>query len=91
MKEHDDLGPDLSGDMGVSSERVEAEGGIEGTGSPASTRGRTSGASPTHPDEDIPTPGTTEPGVPEDELTENPADVPSHPSDPARNPGHSHG
>ena len=38
-----------------------------------------------------PTPGTTTPGVPEDELAENPADVPSHPLDPAKNPGHSHG
>jgi hypothetical protein len=39
----------------------------------------------------VPTPATTTPGVPEDELTENPADVPSHELDPERNPGHSHG
>lgn len=77
MKEHEELTPDLSGDMGVSSERTAG--------------GRTSGTAPTHPDEEIPTPTTTTPGVPDDELTENPASVPEHPFDPARNPGHSHG
>ena len=30
-----------------------------------------------------------EPGDPAGELDENPAEVPSHVSDPARNPGHS--
>jgi hypothetical protein len=87
----EDLVPDLSGDMGVSSERVDPAGGVQGTGSTASTLGRASGASPTYPGEDVPTPATTTPGVPDDELTENPADVPSHELDPERNPGHSHG
>lgn len=91
MKEHEDLAPDLSGDMGVSSERVDPADGVEGTGTTGPTQGRTSGASPTYPDEEIPTPGTSTPGVPEDELTENPAEVPGHPLDPAKNPGHSHG
>lgn len=85
------LAPDLSGDMGVSSERVDPTGGVEGTGTTGPAQGRTSGMAPTYPDEEVPTPGTTEPGVPEDELTENPAEVPSHPLDPAKNPGHSHG
>lgn len=87
----EDLAPDLSGDMGVSSERVDPEGGVQGTGTTGPTQGRTSGASPTYPDEEVPTPDTTTPGVPDDELAENPADVPSHPLDPAKNPGHSHG
>ena len=87
----EELAPDLSGDMGVSSERVDPRGGVQGTGTTGPTQGRTSGASPTYPDEEIPTPKTTTPGVPEDELDENPAEVPSHKSDPARNPGHSHG
>jgi hypothetical protein len=41
-------GPDgLSGDLGVSSERSDGYQGIEGTGSPASTQGRTDGETPT--------------------------------------------
>lgn len=91
MKEHEDLAPDLSGDLGVSSERVDPDGGVQDTGTTGSAQGRTSGATPTYPDEEIPTPDTTEPGVPRDELAENPAEVPSHPFDPAKNPGHSHG
>jgi hypothetical protein len=91
VKEHDDLVPDLSGDMGVSSERVDPDGGVEGTGTTGSTQGRTSGAAPTYPDETVPTPGTTEPGRPREERDDNPADVPAHASDPASNPGHSHG
>lgn len=53
MREHDDLTPDLSGDMGVSSERVDPEGGVQDTGTTGSTKGRTSGATPTHPDEEV--------------------------------------
>ena len=86
----EELAPDLSGDMGVSSGRT-AMTGIEGTGTLASSRGRTDGASPTHPGEELPRHLHDEPGVPAGELTENPAEVPSHPSDPADHPGHSHG
>ena len=94
MKDHDDhvaeeLVPDLSGEMGVSSERVDPEGGVQDTGTPGSAQGRTSGATPTHPGEEIPTPNTTTPGMPEDELEENPAEVPPHPFDTSRNPGSS--
>ena len=87
----DDLAPDLSGDLGTSSERTDPDTGVEGTGSPASAQGRTSGATATHPGEDVPQVRPVEPGDPEDELVENPAEVPSHVSDPSRNPGHSHG
>jgi hypothetical protein len=74
----DELTPDLSGDLGTSSERTGPDG-------------RTSGAAATHPGEDIPEVHPVEPGVPAGELDENPAEVPSHASDPARNAGHSHG
>jgi hypothetical protein len=87
----EDLAPDLSGDLGVSSERVDPTGGVQGTGTTGPTQGRTAAATPTYPGEEVPTPRTTVPGVPDDELTENPADVPSHELDPERNPGHSHG
>lgn len=85
----EELVPDLSGEMGVSSERVDPEGGVQDTGTTGPTQGRTSGATPTHPDEEIPTPNTTTPGMPEDELEENPAEVPPHPFDTTRNPGSS--
>ncbi|MGZ5416887.1 MAG: hypothetical protein ACXWDI_06885 [Nocardioides sp.] len=87
----DDLTPDRSGDLGTSSERTDPSEGIEGTGTSASSRGSTSGATATHPGEEIPEVHPVEPGVPVGELDENPAEVPSHVSDPARNPGHSHG
>ena len=83
------LAPDLSGDMGVSSERVDPTGGVQGTGTTGPAQGRTSGMAPTYPDEEIPTPRTTTPGMPEDELEENPAEVPPHPFDTSRNPGSS--
>lgn len=86
-----ELAPDLSGDLGVSSERVDPTGGVQGTGSTGGARGRAAGTTPTHPGEDVPTPTTTEPGVPDAEREENTAEVPSHLIDPARNPGHSHG
>lgn len=87
----DDLAPDLTGDLGTSSGRADPSDGVEGTGSMASSRGSTSGATPTHPGEDVPEVHPDEPGVPADELEENPADVASHRSDPSRNPGHTHG
>ena len=74
----DELAPDLSGDLGTSSERTDPDG-------------RTSGATATHPGEAIPEVHPVQPGDPADELEENPADVPGHVSDPARSPGHSHG
>lgn len=86
----EELAPDLSGDLGVSSGRTTMSG-IEGTGTLASAQGRTDGASPTHPGEELPRHLHDEPGVPAGELTENPAEVPSHESDPASHPGHSHG
>jgi hypothetical protein len=44
-------GPDgLAGDMGISSERADGFEGVEGTGSAASTRGRTDGEDPVLPD-----------------------------------------
>lgn len=86
----DDLAPDLSGDLGTSSERTDPSHGVEGTGTLASSQGRTSGATETHPDEEVPEVHPVQPGDPADELDENPAEVPSHLSDPSRNPGHSH-
>jgi hypothetical protein len=87
----DDLAPDLSGDLGTSSERTDPAEGVEGTGTPASAQGSTSGATATHPDEEVPQVHPVQPGDPASELDENPAEVPSHVSDPASNPGHSHG
>ena len=87
----DDLAPDLSGDLGTSSERTDPSRGVEGTGTPASAQGSTSGATETHPGEEIPEVHPVQPGDPTGELDENPAEVPSHVSDPTRNPGHSHG
>ena len=87
----DDLTPDLSGDLGTSSERTNPSEGVEGTGTLASSQGSTSGATETHPDEEVPQVRPIQPGDPAGELDENPAEVPSHVSDPSRNPGHSHG
>lgn len=87
----EELAPDLSGDLGVSSGRVDPTGGVQGTGSTGATQGRTDAMTPTYPDEEVPTPGTTEPGVPREELDHNPAEVPSHEVDISKNPGHSHG
>lgn len=87
----DDLTPDLSGDLGTSSERTEPDHGVEGTGTLASSQHRSSGATETHPGEAVPEVHPVEPGVPEDELEENPADVAPQESDPTGNPGHSHG
>jgi hypothetical protein len=95
----------LAGDMGISSERKGSDTtGIEGTGSVGSSVAGTHGSSETKPEqdkdqnlEDI------EEGTDPDSRTEfstgidrtvgedNPAELPSHENDPARNPGHSHG
>lgn len=84
--------PGLAGDLGVSSERTDADlSGIEGTGTTASAQGRTDSDAPTHPEEagqaheDDP---AKEPGG---DLPDEPASPPGQPHDPARNPGHSHG
>lgn len=72
----------LEGDMGVSSERpAEDAAGVEGTGSVGSATSGTDGHNPT----------TGGPANPPSDEAENPAEVPSHESDPAKNPGHSHG
>lgn len=86
--------PGLRGDLGVSSER---EGdrleGIEGTGTLASAQHRTDGDSPTDPE----SAGLAHEGDPAKAADTdpvdavNPAEVPSHESDPSRNPGHTHG
>lgn len=89
--EDDTLAPDLSGDLGISSERTDPSEGVEGTGTLASAQGSTSGATPTHPGEEIPQMHPVQPGDPAAELDENPAEVPGHVSDPTTNPGHSHG
>jgi hypothetical protein len=87
----DDLAPDLSGDLGTSSARTDPSDGVEGTGTPASAQGSTSGATPTHPGEEIPEVHPVQPGDPAAELDANPAEAPAHVSDPTRNAGHSHG
>jgi hypothetical protein len=92
-KQDDVLTPDVSGDLGTSSEWVDPTQGVQGTGSLASTHGRPSGASPTHPGEEVPQVHEDLPGMPEeeDEGAVNPAEFRSQVNDPARNPGHSHG
>jgi hypothetical protein len=92
-QQDDALAPDVSGDLGTSSERVDPTEGVQGTGSLSSTYGRTAGASPAHPDEEVPRVHEDRPGMPdeEDEGGLNSADVPSQVNDPAKNPGHSHG
>ena len=83
----------LAGDLGTSSEWEGPFTGVEGTGTSASAQGRTDGDSPPRPDEA----GRAHAGDPAAEAdsdpvdSDNPADVPSHDSDPTRNPGHSHG
>ena len=90
--QEDELAPDLSGDLGASSERVDPREGLQGTGTMASAQGRTDGATPTHPDEDVPQVHRDEPGIADQGGEPQPDnDVPSQVNDPARNPGHSHG
>ncbi len=75
---------DLEGDMGVSSERTAEDADsddVESTGSVGSATTGTDGSNPT-------VGGTAHS---ENDESSNPADVPSHESDPAKNPGHSHG
>ncbi|HET7387542.1 MAG TPA: hypothetical protein VFJ19_12850 [Nocardioidaceae bacterium] len=96
----------LEGDMGLSSERADDFEGIESTGTQKSSLGRAEGSSPTQvdvpddpeaerlePDEDVEEGGGAMPGSGVDRTVgeSNPARVPSHRSDPAKNPGHSHG
>jgi hypothetical protein len=88
----DELAPNLSGDLGTSSERIDPHAGVQGTGTMASAQGRTDGASPTHPDEEVPHVHRDEPGIADQDVEPHPdTDVPSQVNDPARNPGHSHG
>jgi hypothetical protein len=88
-------GPDrLAGDMGLSSERTDFEG-VEGTGTVGSAKGATDGSQPTEPPGDPEEPVRPHPQDPaegaDDEEEVNPAEVPAHENDPAKNPGHSHG
>lgn len=84
----------LAGDLGISSERTGPFAGVEGTGTVGSARARTDGDTPTHPDdaaaahEDDPA-RTAEGNGGVDGVV--PDDAASHPFDPARHPGHSHG
>lgn len=75
----------LEGDLGISSERTgpasetgSATEGIEGTGTVGSSTDSTDGTT-TYSD--------AEPTGPEMDETQNPAEVPSHESDPKSNPG----
>ncbi len=83
----------LAGDLGVSSEREGPFEGIDGTGTVASAQGRTDGDSSTRPEGA----GRAHEGDPARSADQdpadavNPAEVPSHDSDPTKNPGHSHG
>jgi hypothetical protein len=70
----------LTGDMGVSSERV----GHTGPGGAWGTDGTRPTSPPPLPDDPAP---EQQPGNPE----ENPVGIPPKGHDPARNPGHSHG
>lgn len=65
----------LAGDMGVSSQRRTGYEGVEGTGSSASTQGRTDGASETHPDQVEP---SSEVHRQVQDEEENPATLRSH-------------
>ena len=79
----------LDGDLGISSERTDPAGGIEGTGTVASAQGRTDGDSPTYPEG---APEEIEPQHRQDQEREvRPDPVAGQPHDPSRNPGHSHG
>lgn len=85
------------GDMGVSSERSGADlSGIEGTGSTGDSVRASTGRVDTRPGSGGP--ATPDPaqrprrdGVDEDPEPHPDNDVRPHDSDPARNPGHSHG
>jgi len=70
----------LTGDLGVSSERVEPTGPDGAVG----TEGMRPTSPPPLPDEPAP---EEQPGNPE----ENPVGIPPKEHDPTRNPGHSHG
>ena len=90
----------LTGDLGVSSERTgpadetgsaaEDMGGmtgVEGMGSTGGAVTRATGTAPTHRSDD-----EVDAGVdPDQEREQNTAEVPPHPFDPSRNPGHSNG
>ena len=90
--QEDELAPDLSGELGISSERIDPREGVQGTGTLASAQGRTDGASPTHPQDEVPHVHRDEPGIAEQGVEPQPDnDVPSQVNDPSRNPGHSHG
>ena len=73
----------LSGDLGVSSERTGPFEGVEGTGTSGSAQGRTDGDAETHPDDVRP---SSEVHRQEQEVEENPAEVPSHAEVRAANP-----
>lgn len=70
----------LAGDMGVSSERVDPTGGVQGTGTSASAQGRTHGAEP-----DRGEPVETDHRQ-RQEVEENSAELPSHDKVRAANP-----
>ncbi len=74
----------LTGDLGLSSERADGFEGVEGTGSSASTQGRTDGETPTtRADVD------EEPAADDQAGEVQPDEVAhKHPFDPSRNPGH---
>ncbi|MGI8901845.1 MAG: hypothetical protein ACR2HA_13140 [Nocardioides sp.] len=82
----------LAGDLGISSEREGPFEGIEGTGTLASAQDRTDGDSSMHPD-DAGLAHADDPARSPDAVDEetNPAELPSHDSDPSSHPGHSHG
>jgi len=73
----------LAGDLGVSSERTGPFEGVEGTGSSASTQGRTDGASETHPDQVEP---SSEEHRQVQEVEDNTAELRSHEEIRAANP-----
>ena len=73
----------LEGDMGVSSERTGPYDGVEDTGTVGSAKGRTDGASETHPGEVEP---STEEHRQVQEIEENSAELRSHEHVRAANP-----
>jgi hypothetical protein len=73
----------LEGGMGVSSERTGPYAGVEDTGTVGSAKGRTDGASETHPGEVEP---STEEHRQVQEVEENSAELPSHEHIRAANP-----
>ena len=93
-------GPEgLAGDMGISSERADDLEGIEGTGSAASTQGRTDGEAPPLPDpadtaESCEVPEKPDETSPVTHVDRTVGDVQpdeitrKHEFDPGSNPGH---